>query len=215
MPVAVLRTTPWPEVAGVTGVATLVGGCGVAFPDAGSTLIAIAFALLAAAGAFVLDEPGSQVVDVTPTGTLTRTAIRALALLVPLVGGAVLIGAGALRAIALPWPAVTLALAGNVLLGFTAACVARSRTGEPGAGAATAVVLALIAWGLLPPLTRWGRTFPSTTAEGSASQTLWCCVVAACLVAIAATLSGRFAGRRASWRAPAPDVLREKLRAAG
>ena len=113
-----------------------VGGCGVAFTAAATVLFPIAFTLLAAAAAFAVDEPASQVVDVTPTGPVRRTGIRAVALLAPLAAGAVVIMAGAQRGLALPWPATGLALAGNVLLGFAAACVVRTRTGEPGRGTA-------------------------------------------------------------------------------
>jgi hypothetical protein len=55
-------------VLGISGVAVVVGGCGISFPAASTVLRPIAFTLLAAAVAFVLDEPASQVVDVTPTG---------------------------------------------------------------------------------------------------------------------------------------------------
>ena len=58
---------------GLSGVAVVVGGCGVAFPAAATVLLTIAFTLLAAAAAFTLDEPASQVVDVTPTGPVRRT----------------------------------------------------------------------------------------------------------------------------------------------
>ena len=69
----------------------------------------------------------------TPTGPVWRTTIRAVALLAPLAAGALVLLAAALRGLALPWAATALALAGNVLLGFAAACVLRTRTGEPGA----------------------------------------------------------------------------------
>ena len=83
----VLRAGAWPAVAGVSGVAVVVGGCGAAFPAAATMLFPICFALLAAAAAFTLDEPASLVVDVTPTGPVRRTRIRALALLAPLAAG--------------------------------------------------------------------------------------------------------------------------------
>jgi hypothetical protein len=44
--------------------------------------------LLLAVAAFTLDEPASMVVDVTPTGPIRRTRIRAVALLAPLAAGA-------------------------------------------------------------------------------------------------------------------------------
>jgi hypothetical protein len=48
---AVLRAGAWPAVAGVSGVAVVVGGCGAAFPAAATALLPVCFALLAAAAA--------------------------------------------------------------------------------------------------------------------------------------------------------------------
>jgi hypothetical protein len=187
---SMLRAGAWPEVTGVSGAAVVVGGCGVVFPAAATVLFPIAFTLLAAAAAFVLDEPASLVVDVTPTGPVRRTAIRSLALLAPLAAGAVLMLASALRGLALPWAATGVALAGNVLLGFAAACVARTRTGEPGATAGAAVVLVLMAPSLLPQVARWVRTFPAS-GGGLSSNTLWWTVLAVCVAAVAVSVSGR------------------------
>jgi hypothetical protein len=192
-----LRAGAWPAVAGVSGVAVVVGGCGAAFPAAATMLFPICFALLAAAAAFTLDEPASLVVDVTPTGPVRRTAIRSLALLVPLAAGAVLMLAGALRGLALPWAAAGLALAGNVLLGFAAACVVRTRTGEPGAAAGAAVVLVLMAPSLVPQVARWVRTFPAA-GGGLSSNTVWWTVLAVCLAAIAISTGGQTLPRRMS-----------------
>jgi hypothetical protein len=100
---AVLRAGAWPAVAGVSGVAVVVGGCGAAFPAAATVLLPVCFALLAAAAAFTLDEPASLVVDVTPTGPVRRTQIRAVALLAPLAAGTLVLLAAALRGQALPW----------------------------------------------------------------------------------------------------------------
>src|SRR6185437_9384497 len=120
---------------GIAGVAALIllvlaalGGFGAAFPAAATVLLPVCFTLLAAAAAFTLDEPASLVVDVTPTGPVRRTQIRAVALLAPLAAGALVLLATAARGLALPWAAAGLALAGNVMLGFAAACVARTRT---------------------------------------------------------------------------------------
>jgi hypothetical protein len=187
---AVLRAGAWQAVAGVTGVAVVAGGCGAAFPAAATVLLPICFALLAAAAAFTLDEPASLVVDVTPTGPVRRTTIRAAALLAPLAAGALVMLAAALRGLALPWAAAGLALAGNVLLGFAAACAARTRTGEPGAAAGTAVVLALMAPALVPPIARFVRTFPAPGAGGP-SDTLWWTVLTVCAVAITVSVGGR------------------------
>jgi hypothetical protein len=181
----VLRAGAWPAVAGVTGVAVVVGGCGVTFPASGTMLFPVCFTLLAAAAAFTLDEPASLVVDVTPTGPARRTTIRAVALLAPLAAGALVILAAALRGLALPWAAAGLALVRNVLLGFAAACVARTRTGEPGAMAGTAVVLVLMTPSFVPQAARWIRTFPAPGAGGPSSDPLWWTVLAVCVVVIA------------------------------
>jgi hypothetical protein len=196
MLIPVLRAGPWPAVAGVSGVAVVVGGCGAAFPAAATVLLPLCFVLLAAAAAFTLDEPASLVVDVTPTGPVRRTQIRAVALLAPLAAGALVLLAAALRGQALPWAAAGLALAGNVLLGFAVACVLRTRTGEPGAVAGTAVVLVLMAPSLVPPVARWVRTFPASGAGGSSSDPVWWTVLAVCAVAIAVSAGGL---RRRAW----------------
>ena len=187
----VLRAGAWPEVLILTGAAALLGGFGAAFPAAGTTLIGICFALLAAAAAFTLDEPASLVVDVTPTGPARRTRIRATALLAPLAVGVLVLAAAALRGQALPWAATGLALTGNVLLGFAVACVARTRTGEPGAAASAGVVLVLMAPSLVPPVARWIRTFPAPGAGGPSSDHVWWIVLAVCVVAIAVSVGGR------------------------
>ena len=186
-----LRAGAWPEVVGLTCVAVVVGGCGAVFPAATTMLLPVCFALLAAAAAFTLDEPASLVVDLTPTGPARRTSIRAVALLAPLAAGALVLLAAALRGLALPWAAAGLALAGSVLLGFTAACVARTRTGEPGAAAGAAVVLVLMAPGLVPQVARWVRTFPAPGAGGPSPDPVWWIVLAGCVVAIAISVSGR------------------------
>jgi hypothetical protein len=195
---AMLRAGAWPAVAGVTGVAVVAGGCGAAFPAAATMLFPICFALLAAAAAFTLDEPASLVVDVTPTGPVRRTRIRAVALVAPLAAGALVMLAAAMRGLALPWTATGLALAGNVLLGFAAACVARTRNGEPGAAAGTAVALALMTPSLVPQVARWVRTFPAPGAGGPSSDPLWWTVLAVSAVAIAISAGGQ---RLPRWRA--------------
>jgi hypothetical protein len=198
---AVLRAGAWPAIVGLSGVAVVLGGCGAAFPAAASVLLPICFALLGAAATFTLDEPASLVVDVTPTGPVRRTRVRAVALLVPLAAGALVMLAAAIRGLALPWAATGLALAGNVLLGFAAACVARTRTGEPGATTGTAVVLVLMAPALEPHVARWVRTFPAPGAGGPSSDTVWWTVLVVCAVAIAISAGGR---RLPRWRARVP-----------
>src|SRR5262249_45393329 len=105
--------------------------------------------------------------------------------------GALVMLAAAIRGLVLPWAAAVLALVGNVLLGFAAACVARTRTGEPGAAAGTAVVLALMTPALVPQVARWIRTLPGAGAGGPSPETVWWTVLAVCVVAIAVSVGGR------------------------
>ena len=187
---AVLRAGAWPAVAGLSGVAAVAGGCGVLFPAATTVLFLICFALLAAAAAFTLDEPASLVVDVTPTGPARRTTIRAVALLAPLAAGTLVLLAAAVRGQALPWAGAGLALAGHLLFGFAVACVARTRTGEPGPAAGTAVVLVLMAPSFVPQAARWVRTFPAPGAGGPSSDPVWWAVLAVAVLAIAISTGG-------------------------
>jgi hypothetical protein len=124
-----------------------------------------------------------------------------VALLAPLAAGALVLLAAALRGQALPWASAGLALAGNVLLGFAVACVARTRTGEPGPAAGTAVVLVLMAPSLVPQVARWVRTFPAPGAGGPSPDTVWWTVLTVCAVTIAILADGR---RLPRWRARVP-----------
>jgi hypothetical protein len=180
-----LRAGAWPAVLGLSGVALVMGGCGAAFPATAPALLPICFALLAAAAAFTLDEPASLVVDVTPTSLVRRTGTRALALLAPLAVGALVILAAVARGVPLPWASTGIALVGNLALGFTVACALRTRIGEPGATAGTAVVLTLMAPSLVPPLARRVQTFPAAGELGPSSDPLWWTVLALCLVTVA------------------------------
>jgi hypothetical protein len=190
MVAVLLRAVPWPAVGGITAVAVVTGAGGIAWPGVAQILLPVSFALLAGAAAFVLDEPASAVVDVTPTGRVRRTAVRALVLLVPLGAGTGLVLAGALRAVRLPWPAVGLALAGSVLLGFAIACVARRYSGEPGTQASAAASFVLIVPGFLPFVARWVHPFPATGPQpgGLSSTAFWWMAGCLCLAAIAASV---------------------------
>ena len=165
---AAMRAVPWPTVAGTTGIALLVGSVALAVGAAAARpLLMVSFALLAAASAFTLDEPADVVTDVTPTSRRAQTMARSPALVVPLVGGLVVVAATAARPSDLPTTGVLVALVGNVLLGFAVASVLRRRSGEPGLGAATVTVLFLVIGPSLPVLNRVVYTFPSPPASSS------------------------------------------------
>jgi hypothetical protein len=196
----VLRAVAWPVVAGISALAAALGAGGIIWPGSGPALLPIAFALLGVAAAFLLDEPASAIVDVTPTGPGRRAGVRALGLMVPLGVGMLLVVALALRAGRPSWGEVGLALAGNVLLGFAVACVARRWVGEPGAVAAGAVAALLVGPGLFPPVSRWVHTFPAAgPAPGGLPVTvLWWGVGGVCVAAIAMSLAApRWRGAKA------------------
>ena len=73
-----LRGVSWPAIVALTIAAAVVGGGGVALvrPSGGSTALAVALALLAAASGFALDEPSAAVVDVAPMPSAVLTRYR-------------------------------------------------------------------------------------------------------------------------------------------
>jgi hypothetical protein len=186
--VVLLRGAGWPPIAGLTACAGAVGAGGVALIDdgIGQALLATAFALLAAASAFTLEEASHSIVDVTPMPPVAQTAIRAIALAVPLGAGLALLVAMRLATTTVSVPAVGLALAGNLLLGFASAAAARLRDGEPGVRASSATLVVLILPLMYGPLARRIHTFPGApTATGGVSPTTsWWIAGGASLIAI-------------------------------
>jgi hypothetical protein len=174
----------WSGIAGLTACAVAVGASGVtlAHYPVGRPLLTTAFALLAAASAFALDEPASVVVDVTPSAPAAQTAARAVALTVPLCGGLALVLAAAPT---VPAAGMGLALAGNLLPGFGIATVARLRTGEPGVWASSAAVFVLTVPSMYGPLGRRIHMFPEAPgSNGLSSNTWWWLAGSASLLAI-------------------------------
>jgi hypothetical protein len=152
-----LRAAPWPAIAGISG-ASLVSGVGSLFlprPGLGPVVLTVALALLAAAGAFTLDEAAVEVVDVTPLGRPRYTAVRAVTLILPGGAGLAVVLAAAGQDAGWPVGLIGLAAAGNVLLGFALASVGRRHVGQPGPATASAIVLVLVTLSLFRPFTRY------------------------------------------------------------
>lgn len=192
-----LRGVAWPAIIGTTGCAIAIGTVGAALArnSAGPSLLTGAFALLAATAALTLDEPASAVVDVTPTGLARRTAVRSCALSAPLAAGVAMAVAASLRNPRLSTAALLVAVVGNVLVGFAVACVARRRNSEPGAWAATAVILGLAVLPEVGPAARRIHTFPAPAGVAGLSSTSWWSLAIAfslltIAVAVAASTSG-------------------------
>jgi hypothetical protein len=183
-----LRGADWSPIAGLTSCGCAVGACGVVLFDdpLARALLTTAFALLAAASAFALDDAASVVVDVTPTQPASQIATRSVALAAPLCGGLTLVLAMALHATTVPVWGMSLALVGNLLLGFAIAGVARLRTGEPGVVASSAALFVLVVPVIFGPVARRVHTFPGSvsTSGGVSANTLWWLVGAVSLVVV-------------------------------
>lgn len=202
-PIAILlRGAAWSAMAGLTAGAVAVGALGVALSNSlRPALLATAFALLAAAAAFALEEPASALVDVTPTGRGRQVAVRALALALPLGAGLALILGTTLRTGALSSGAMSLALVGNVLLGFAVATAARRSSGEPGALAAVGVALTLVSASVLAPVAQRVQFFPTgPPGPGRLSaDALWWLASAASITAIVVSTRRIAGGGAAPW----------------
>ena len=111
-----------------------------------------------------LMRASKPVVGVTPTTRPARTAaLCAVAIVLFGCGGLTLFAFLQLHPVG---DSVYGAFSPSALLGFAAACVVRTRTGEPGPAAGAAVVLVLMAPSLVPQVARWVRTFPAPGAGG-------------------------------------------------
>ena len=129
-----LRAVTWPAVLSLSAGAVLLGSAGVALGPAskGSASVTAAATLLAATAAFTLAEASAAIVDVTPTGSGRRAAVRAYALSVPLLAGVGLLMAIHARDAVLSTTDLAVAVVGNVVLGFAAAGAGRRASAEPG-----------------------------------------------------------------------------------
>jgi hypothetical protein len=100
----------------------------------------------------------------------------------------------ALRDPGLSAPAMSLAVLGNLLLGFAVAVAARRRTGEPGPAAATALALVLVTLPRVSLLGQHVETFPTTVAEpGAVSSNVWWAAAGVTGIVVIATSLHRLA----------------------
>lgn len=185
-----LRGVNWPVVLGGSafGAAILVG-C-VAFAADGPPLeyVRLAQVALAAAAAFVLDEPAAAAVDAAPATLRRRTAIRATAAALPFaVWAAGVLALGQRSALT---QVGALLVEGAGLLAVAVALSALLRlTGrvEPGEIVASRLGAAVLAVLIFNPLARSVPLFP--VGDGwAASTALWgSLAVAAVMLVVAAT----------------------------
>jgi hypothetical protein len=184
-----VRGVDWAVVLGGSAIGAVILGCSVAFAEDDPPLqyFRLALVVLAAAAAFVLDEPAAAAVDAVPATRRARTVIRATAVAVPLAVWVCGILALEQRHTATPTGALVVEGAGVLAVAVALACILRiAGRVEPGEIAASVVGSAIL--GLIVfPQPRSVPLFP-TYDDWAASTSLWgCLAVAAVILAIAAS----------------------------
>ena len=174
-----LRGVDWAVVLGASGIGgAILLGCIIFTGDTPPlTYLRLALLALVAAAAFILDEPAAAAVQATPTTLLRRTAVRAVALGVPVAVWVLGLLAIEQRAAPTPFLALLLEGAGAVAVAVAlAACLRLTGNHEPGDIIASVCGAAILTVLLLDPLPRSLLLFP--TAEGWApSSALWASLI--------------------------------------
>ena len=189
-PVVVLRSAPWPVLAGTTlSAVSLFGLAGWLRHHEMALIVALAaVGTCAAAAGYVLDEESGDVADATPTSRPVRTIWRLpVALFLALLGVGALLGLHQLDP-STPWLHLAPVDVGGVALGLALSAALR-RGGNPAPGDLAAVVTlgALVATVLVDPLRRW-VSLTSLQTPGYAPRTAfaWVLIVLACALVVIA-----------------------------
>jgi hypothetical protein len=170
-----LRGIDWAVVLGASGCgAAILLGCLLFTGDTPPFgYLRLALVALAAASAFILDEPAAAAVDATPIPLTRRTALRATALAVPVTIW--ILGVLAVEQRTPSTPALALLVEGAGVIAVAVALAASLRrvgNDEPGDVIASVCGAAILAILLLNPLLVSVPVFP--IAEGwAASSALW------------------------------------------
>ncbi|MEO6144228.1 MAG: hypothetical protein ABIP19_09640 [Dermatophilaceae bacterium] len=192
-----LTALPWRPVATASGAAVCLLSIVAVWPESGFAAVGIKLALvcLAAAAAFVLDEPAAAAVDSAPRTLRARTVIRLAGVSIPATIGAsglFMIGArlGSSTSSALrgqfPYGGLLLQLVGCLLLGVAASAFTRRFMPVPGdlvSGVVAGVLTTLVIYN---PFARWVDVFPlSLQDRWSRAVILWIIVCLICVVTLA------------------------------
>jgi hypothetical protein len=197
----ILRGVAWREVLGGSALGAAVLGLCVALPTDGLplTYVRLGLIVLAGASAFVLDEPAAAAVAAAPVTRARRTAVRLIAVLLPLGIWTSGVLALALRHPLTPVGSLLTEGAGVLALALAGAAALRlSGRDEPGEMVASVLGAALLAV-LLFGSPRSAPLFPVDDGWG-ASTLLWTALASAgALVVAAASVE----------RAPSPAAPRQ------
>jgi hypothetical protein len=200
-----LRGVDWAVVLGGSAIGTAILTCCVVFADDGPPLPQVRLGLisLAAAAAFVLDEPAAAAVDAVPNTRRRRTTARTTAVALPLAVWVCGITALDQRNAVTPAGALLVEGAGVLAVAVAFAAILRliGRV-EPGETVASVLGAGMLGVIIFNPPPHSVPIFPSYDGW-PASTTLWACV------AIAATILVIIASRdpyRPGPHADAPSV---------
>lgn len=185
-----LRGVNWAAVLGGTALGAVILACCVVFTGSTPplTYARLGLVALAAAAAFVLDEPAAAAVDAAPTTLRRRTAVRLIAVALPLTVWAVGVSALDLRNEQVPAGHLLVEGVGVLAVTVSVAAVLRAAgCSDPGDNVATVVGGAILGLVLFNPPPRSVPLFP-VSHGWAASTALWCSVaVAAAILLVAAS----------------------------
>ena len=189
-PVAVLRSAPWPVLAGLVSGASLVFAAALlARHDEFAPLLALlAIGICGAAAAYTLDEEAGDVADATPTSRPHRVGWRLMMLVLPAaVSATALVSLHRLDA-RTPWLHLLPVAAGSITVGAAAAAAFR-RSGNPAPGDLAGVVtlLGVLLGVLADPFRHW----VSLSALGTVDYPIrtaaaWFAIVLGCALTVTA-----------------------------
>jgi hypothetical protein len=197
-----LRGVDWAVLLGgsAAGAGVLAGCVAAGAGGPPLTYVRLALVALAAAAAFVLDEPAAAAVDAVPASRRRRTTARVGAALIPFAVWTAGVAALERRSAVTPAWALLLEGAGVLAVAVAAAAVVR-RAGrsEPGEAVAAALGAGLLAAVLFQPPPRSVPAFPVTDGW-AASTVLWAVALTTAAVVVAAASADPYRRRRAGGR---------------
>jgi len=183
-----LTALPWRPVATASLAALGLLSLVAIWPESGfaSAGIRLALVCVAAAAAFVVDEPAAAAVDSAPRTLRARTMVRLTGIVLP-----ASVGAGGLLVVerrldSTPYGGLLLQLAGCLLLGLATAAFTRRFIPVPGDLVSGAVAGTLTTLVIYNPFARWVDVFPlSPQDRWSGAVVLWSIVCLLCLATLA------------------------------